>query len=312
MRTDGGTVLSLNRRELLKLGAAGAAGLMLPGSAADLDGPPDFTAAFLADTHVHSLRRAPAGLKAAVEHAMTRPTPPELLLTGGDLVMDILDEGRTSADEQFDLFDAAFEGVGVPVHHCLGNHDCLGVYLTSGVPRKNPLWGKEYFLQRFGRQRTYTSFDHRGWHFVLLDSVAIRGRDYVGWVDADQLAWLRRDLASTDKPTVVAMHIPLLSNAWEWEHGTAAPDPKKAIVANCNDVIRALHKGPVKLVLGGHLHINESWAFKGVEYANVGAVSGAWWRGPRDGFEEGYALLEFRGDRVSWRYEDYGWDADEA
>ena len=302
--------MSLNRRKLLQLGAMGAGGLVLPRTIGALASPPDFTVAFFTDSHVNSLRRAPAGLMAAVQHAMARPTPPELLLTGGDLVMDILDEGKAGADEQFDLFEAAFDGVGVPIHHCLGNHDCLGVYLTSGVSKKNPLWGKEYFLQRFGRERTYTSFDHRGWHFVLLDTVAIRGRDYIGWVDADQLAWLRRDLAATDLPTVVAMHVPLLSNTWEWENGTAIPDPKRAIVANCHDVIRVLHKHPVKLVLGGHLHINETWTYQGIEYANVGAVSGAWWRGLRDGCEEGYALLEFRGDQVSWRYEDYGWDAD--
>jgi len=304
--------LSLNRRQLLKLGAVSAAGLVLPRTGFALDDPPDFTAAFFTDSHVNSLDRAPAGLRAAVQHAMAQPMPPELMLTGGDLVMDILDEGKASADEQFDLFDTAFDGVDVPVHHCLGNHDCLGVYLTSGVPKKNPLWGKQYFLQRFGRERTYTSFDHHGWHFVLLDTVGIRGRDYIGWVDAEQLAWLRRDLAVTTLPTVVAMHVPLLTNAWEFEHGTSTPDPKKAIVANCHDVLRVLHKHPVKLVLGGHLHINESWSFKGIEYANVGAVSGAWWHGPHEGFEEGYALMEFRGGRVSWRYVDYGWDADEA
>ena len=44
-------------------------------------------------------------------------------------------------------------------------------------------------------------------------------------------------------------------------------------------------------------------------FANVGAVSGNWWNGLRDGFEEGYVMLEFRGDQVDWRYVDYGWQA---
>jgi hypothetical protein len=65
----------------------------------------------------------------------------------------------------------------------------------------------------------------------------------------------------------------------------------------------------VKLVLAGHLHVNETFVYKGIEYSTVGAVSGNWWKGARDGFEEGYGRLEFRGDQVSWEYVDYGWDA---
>jgi len=294
---------------VLRTGALGAAALALPRLCAAAGVPPDFTVAFFTDTHVNGLKGAAEGLKRAVDHAMAQPVPPDLLITGGDLVMDILDTGVTAADRQYDLFDTAFEGVGVPVHHCLGNHDCLGVSAASGVRKRNPLFGKGYFLQRFGVDKTYRSFDHGGWHFVLLDSVGIRKREYTAHVDAVQLAWLQKDLAATDKPTVVAMHIPLFTSYWEYENGTATPDPRKAVVSNCHEVANVLHRHDVKLVLGGHLHINESWTFKGIEYANVGAVSGAWWNGPRDGFEEGYALLSFRNHRVSWEYVDYGWEA---
>ena len=73
-----------------------------------------------------------------------------------------------------------------------------------------------------------------------------------------------------------------------------------------------LQQNKVKLVLAGHLHINETFTYKGIEYSTVGAVSGNWWKGARDGFEEGYARLEFRGDQVSWEYVDYGWEAQPA
>ena len=300
--------MKLTRRDLLRMGALGTTALALPRGVLAHENPVDFTVAFFTDSHVNGQRRAAEGMARAVQHAMAQSHPPDLLLTGGDLVMDILDTGVGAADRQYELFDAAFEGVDVPVHHCLGNHDCLGVSAASGVPRRNPLWGKDYFLQRFGRDKTYTSFDHCGWHFVLLDSVGIRRREYVGHVDVAQLAWLQKDLAAADKPTVVAMHIPLFTSYWEVENGTALPDPRKAVVANCDEVARVLQRHPVRLVLAGHLHVNESWTFRGIEYANVGAVSGSWWNGPRDGFEEGYALLEFRGDRVSWQYVDYGWE----
>ena len=302
--------MRITRRDILRTGVLGAAGLTLPWTreARAAKAPPDFTAAFFTDTHVYGSLGAPEGMTAAVQHALAQPHRPELMITGGDLVMDILETGAKRADRQFELFEAAFDGVDVPVHHCIGNHDCLGVSAASGVSRKDPLWGKGYFCERFGREKTYTSFDHGGWHFVLLDSVGLRKREYVGQVDAVQLAWLQRDLAAAGKPTVVAMHIPLFTSWWEWENGTARPDPDQAIVRNCDEVARVLHRHDVKLVLGGHLHINESWTYKKIEYANIGAVSGAWWSGPREGFEEGYALLEFRGDRVSWQYVDYGWE----
>ena len=64
----------------------------------------------------------------------------------------------------------------------------------------------------------------------------------------------------------------------------------------------------MRLVLAGHLHINESFLYKGTEYANVGAVSGNWWRGERNGFQEGYTRLFFRGDVLTKEYVDYGWE----
>ncbi len=46
-------------------------------------------------------------------------------------------------------------------------------------------------------------------------------------------------------------------------------------------------------------------------WRNVGAVCGNWWCGENDGFQEGYARLDFSGDQVEWSYIDYGWEVDE-
>ena len=190
----------------------------------------------------------------------------------------------------------------------MGNHDMLGVYEGSGVATEDPLYGKSYFTNRFNLERPYYSFDHEGWHFVVLDTLGIEGTSYKGWVDAEQIGWLEDDLAASGKPTVVVGHIPLFSNYIEMLRGTTEPIPAGVAVVNSHEVLPVLQKHPVKLVLAGHLHINEVFRYKGIEFANVGAVSGNWWNGVRDGFEEGYGLLEFRGDDVSWRYVDYGWE----
>lgn len=310
----------LSRRQLLKLGITGAA----VGSAASLVGcrstsvgkpgpsPPDFSVAFLTDPHVFADKGAPRGCRSAFEHAVRHERPPELLITGGDLAFDIMETSREQADAQYDLFDRSLEGIDLPIHHTIGNHDCLGVAETGVVPVTDPLFGKEYFRRRFGLERLNYSFDHEGWHFVILDTIGIQGRSYRGWVDEEQIAWLDDDLAASGKPTVVIGHIPLFSNFIEWRKGTSEAIPAGVSVVNAHEVAKVLVKHPVKLVLAGHLHVNETFLYKGIEFANVGAVSGNWWDGIRDGFQEGYTFLSFRGNQVERLYVDYGWEVPEA
>jgi 3',5'-cyclic AMP phosphodiesterase CpdA len=304
----------------MHLSAATAAGLLLPNGGAfaaarsqrdkrDRRPKADFAVAFLTDSHVDGKLGSSEGFAKAVRNAFDRPQPPEVLVTGGDLVMDILATGTAEADAQYALFDTPLKELRVPVHHTMGNHDLLGVYEKSGLQPDHPKYGKKYFYQRFKQDHAYHSFDHEGWHFVILDSLGIEGRAYIGWVDDEQLKWLADDLAAAAKPTVVFTHVPLWSNYVEITRGTAEPIPRGLCIVNAHQVVPILQQNQVKLVLAGHLHINETFAYKGIEYSTVGAVSGNWWEGARDGFEEGYARLEFRGDQVSWEYVDYGWDA---
>ncbi len=313
----------LNRRDLLRTFTFG--GLALGGitagtlngcarpSANDAPAPkpdaPDFTIGFLSDPHINGELDAPTGTAKAVEHMLAQPQAPEAVITGGDLVFDVLETDREAADAQFDLLDTALAPIQVPIHHTIGNHDCYGVYESSGISPDDPMYGKELFRQRLGLESTYRSFDHEGWHFVILDTIGLEERHYIGHVDAEQLAWLADDLAANNKPTVVVGHIPLFTNYVEWNAGTTQGIPAGYAVTNSHEVAKVLLQHNVKLVLAGHLHVVETFKFKGIEFANVGAVSGNWWQGVRDGFEEGYTMLEFRGDEVSWRYVDYGWEA---
>lgn len=309
-----------DRREVLGLSAATAAGLLLPSSAAqarsradrrkkDHRPKPDFALAFLTDMHVDGELGAPQGFAKAVKNAFDRPQPPEVLVTGGDLAMDLLAKDTAAADAQYALFEAPLAGVRVPMHHTMGNHDLLGVFEKSGLQPDHPKYGKKYFCEHWKQDHAYHSFDHEGWHFAILDSLGIERRNYKGWVDDEQLKWLADDLAATAKPTVVFTHVPLWSNFMEMHRGTAEPIPQELSVVNAHQVAPILQNSKTKLVLAGHLHICETFLYKGIEYSTVGAVSGNWWKGPREGFEEGYARLEFRGDQVSWEYVDYGWES---
>ena len=54
--------------------------------------------------------------------------------------------------------------------------------------------------EAIGWAEAATPFDHEGWYFVVLDSLAIEGNGYKGWIDAEQIAWLDDDLAASGKP----------------------------------------------------------------------------------------------------------------
>ncbi len=310
------------RRDILRMAAVGAGTLSLP---VGLSGcrprvvvptvvEPDFSVAYLTDMHVHAEQGAAEGFAKAVRRALGNGTigeaSPEFFIMGGDQPFDILKTGLEEADAQYGLYDEAMADVQVPVYPVIGNHDILGIDVESPLTADHPKYGKTYFLEHFGLERTYYSFDHEAWHFVILDSVQIQGNAYRGWVEEEQLAWLDDDLGSSGKPTVVVAHIPIFSNYIEYIRGTAELLPSGVSVVNSHEVAAVLGKHDVRLVLGGHLHINETFLYKGTEYSNVGAVSGNWWNGVRDGFEEGYARLDFVGDQVGWSYVDYGWDVE--
>src|SRR5205814_6975511 len=95
----------------------------------------------------------------------------------------------------FDLYDKTEQDLGLKVHHTIGNHDVFGIYKQSGVPADDPLYGKKLFEDRFGKR--FYSFDHKGHHFVVLDSIGITDDNaYEGRIDAGQLACLKSDLTA--------------------------------------------------------------------------------------------------------------------
>lgn len=305
----------VTRRRFLRWGltgaAAGSAATLLgctPDGSVNEDAGPDFSIAFVTDPHVFADENAAAGFQQCIDHVTTHPAKPERIVVGGDLAFDIMETDQAAADAQYDLYDAVVAGVTIPVHPVVGNHDCLGVHKDGVVSAADPLFGKEYFRRRFSLERTYYSFDHEGWHFVVLDNVALDGTSYHGGVDPEQLAWLEDDLAASGKPSVVIGHLPFFSNFIEWRKGTAEGIPAQVQVVNAHEVAAILERHPVKLTLSGHLHVNETFVYKGITFANIGAVSGNWWKGLRDGFQEGYAMLSFRGDEVGFEYVDYGWE----
>jgi Icc protein len=263
----------------------------------------DFSFVHFTDPHIQPELRA--GDRCLACFTKIQKLRPDFVLAGGDLVFDANETGTRKAAELFGLYAETLKRIEVPVHTALGNHDVVGLSSKSGVAATDPMYGKKYFEDRFGKR--YSCFGHKGWHFVLLDSIGITAeRGFIGLLDAEQLEWLKGDLARVGKtrPVVVLTHIPLLSSVLQ-----IVPDPWKTaptyLVTNAAEVLEVLRPYNVKAVLQGHTHICETVIYNGCQFITSGAVSGNWWKGPRAGHPEGFGVLTVKGDLLSWRYETY-------
>ena len=209
----------------------------------------------------------------------------------------------------YGLLTEGIKRLEMPFYSAVGNHDAFGWNPASEVPEDDPGYGKKMFEEKLGKR--YRSFDHKGWHFVVLDSLqAIRVHPfYEGAIDADQLSWLAQDLAKAGQgtPVVVMTHVPLLTASMQIL-GDKTPPGWHQIV-NAKAVLEVLWRHNVKMVLQGHSHLVERVEYNGCQFISSGAVCGNWWRGKRLFDAEGYGLIEVNGDRASWSYRTYGFQA---
>jgi len=276
------------------------------------DTPDSFRFVFMTDIHVQPERSADIGFKKAIAHV--NQLNPDFVITGGDLIMDALGQSHERADSLYALYDRLCAEFKMPVYNTLGNHEVFGLYPSSGISPDHPEYGKKMYMKRLPQDQAYYSFDHKSWHFISLDAIGFTpDRRYYGYVDSTQLAWLQRDLQTLtpDIPIVVTLHIPLVSVCEQMRHGGTAALSPGMVVTNSKDILDIFQGYNLKLVLQGHLHIVEEIIYHDTHFITAGAVSGAWWRGPYEGFQEGFVVVDIQQDDFTWEYVDYQWTVPE-
>ena len=208
----------------------------------------------------------------------------------GDIMYDNL--------EYFPEYERAVSRMGVPFFQVVGNHD-----QDQGSPTDEG--SVDTFNRHFGPR--YYSFERGEVHYVVLDDVFWYGSSYLGYLDADQLNWLKADLARVEpgRTVVVATHIPVLGSRHTREG--EASSRINISVANREALYRLLEPYNAHILVG-HTHESEHLFEGGVHEHVCGAVCGAWWSGPicGDGTPNGYALYEIQGSEVTWRYKATG------
>ncbi len=262
-----------------------------------------FRAAFISDIHIKTLDVAEAGMRKALQTINQSDKKPDFIINGGDSIMDALAVSKEKTKAQWDLFFNILQAENkLPVKHCMGNHDIWGWQLKEDV-KSDPLYGKNWWLQLTGNTKSYYSFTHQNWHFIVLDSTQENNGGYIALLDAEQFNWLGAELESNkDKHICVVSHIPIVSfcSAMFFKDMLPNGDWKlsRALLHTDARMIKDLfRKYPnIRCCLSGHIHLQDEVTYLGIQYFCNGAVSGNWWKGAFQDFAPAYALFDFHQD----------------
>lgn len=184
---------------------------------------------------------------------------PEFVANLGDSIEDVNDR-----EKDFSLFDKSrklLAKLEMPCYTLIGNHDMRT--LTNADIAK-----------LFGYDEMYYSFDHGDFHFVCLSFVMTGNHtvdlgDIFAEVPADQLEWLKKDLADTAKPAVVFMHYGLADDDMQGNFWFETA-PEKGLLSNRADVRKIFeNSGKVKAVFTAHSHWNRVHEHNGIPYFTV-------------------------------------------
>jgi predicted phosphodiesterase len=167
-------------------------------------------------------------LKLALDKINRIPAAPDFMLHTGDIT-------QSAKPAEFDSAQQIIQAAKIKqTFYVPGEHD---VAVDDGVE----------YRARFGKGTIGTgwySFTHKGVHFVGLNNC--QQIDALGRLGAEQLAWLKQDLAglSASTPIIVFAHIPLWMVYPEWGWGTQDGADALALLKRFGSVT----------VLNGHIH----------------------------------------------------------
>ncbi len=150
---------------------------------------------------------------------------------------------------------AQFNKVAVPTYSVIGNHDLL--HMT-----------REENAQIMGNPGTSYSRDVKGYHFVFFNPPLDLAHNGLH-MSQEELDWLEKDLASTDKPTIVFSHVPLDNDESDNKSGRAASKSDRLyfFYPEGPQVREIMEKsGKVIMAMAGHRHTNRYREINGIHY----------------------------------------------
>lgn len=268
----------LNRRDFLKSMGAITAAATLPLNTIELafaDPKKNFTFAYISDSHIQHIkgtqfvRNWDRGLIRAVAETNLLDPKPDFVVFGGDLA-------QLGSKPELDHGMEMLSKLQYKIHGVLGEHD---YYLDLG----------EYWSRLFGEH--YYSWDHKGVHFVVLNSILTYDDwTFNRWPSAEQRMlemagldnpngspfmvgqkqrdWLKADLATVgkDTPVVVFSHSPLQKIYKGWNFWTEDAEEVQALLRPFKEVN----------VIYGHVHQIQYNQIGNISFNSVMATAWPW------------------------------------
>ena len=190
-----------------------------------------FTFVHISDSHIGA-SNSELHLKQVISDARSIYPEVDFIINSGD----ITDWGT---EEEWRIYDEIISSTAIPVFNAMGNHDSR--------------WsdnGTNYFTKLYGD--TYYSFDHKGYHFIILNSSVLQ--EQYGHFSKSMLDWLKKDLENSEEnqPIILALHHPLFL--------------EKKFVSNQHELIKILEPFNVILILTGHGHGTRNWRVNGIDF----------------------------------------------
>lgn len=280
--------------------------------------PDTFSFIFMTDIHLKPERGAAIAFKKAIEKANSLDA--EFVVMGGDLVYDVLRGNFERSDSLFLLYKHMVKDFKMPVYHCIGNHELFGIYEESDVDSTHVDFKYGMFERHLGK--TYYSFDHKGWHFMVLNSIEEKNKRYIGLINAPQIEWIKSDLKNVDPttPIAIALHIPFVSTYHQvYPKHPINEVPNELWIHNRKEVLDLFKPYKLKLVLQGHMHWVEDLNIQNrTRFITGGSLAGrpSWRRKNNRGDgvyynEEGFMYFQVKGESATWEYIDINWESRE-
>ncbi len=245
----------------------------------------DIHIAYISDAHIQHIRGREfvrnwdRGLIRAVAETNLLDPKPDFVVFGGDLA-------QLGTRAELDHGAELMSKLNAPVKYVMGEHD---YYLDLG----------EYWSKLFGKH--YYSWDHKGVHFIVLNSVlTFDDWTYRRWPTAEQRmlemagldnpngspfmvgeaqrAWLAKDLkkVKADTPVVIFSHSPIQKIFKNWNFWTEDAEE-----------VQALLKGFANAtVIYGHVHQIQYNRIGNINFHSVMATAWPW------PYPESYAQAE--------------------
>lgn len=296
----------MNRRDVVRRMGAGLAALSATNlAAAPLAAPSKqrvLRIAHLTDTHMQPLVGAAKGFEKCLHHVQGLSEKPDLIINGGDAVMEAHGRGQDSVRRQWGLYNDVLRSENaLPVLNCIGNHDIWCKKETKVCFDD----GRKWAMDELQMSNRYYSLDRNGWHIVVLDSVQPKadGSWYTAHLDDEQYHWLESDLKATpvETPILIISHVPILAACVFFDgqrfSGENWSVPSRWMHSDTIRLTSLFHRYPnVKSALSGHIHLVDRVDYGGVSYFCNGAVSGAWWFGKYHHTAAGYAVVDLFND----------------